>query len=83
MNYFKAKGANRPAIVLAVVILAVAVLIAWFGYDTGSRSGYWIAGSLAVLAFLVLKASWSQINGNVLSCFDLADSRQFAARDCS
>jgi len=53
MNYFKAKGANRPAIVLAVVILAVAVLIAWFGYDTGSRSSYWIAGSLAVLAFLV------------------------------
>jgi regulator of protease activity HflC (stomatin/prohibitin superfamily) len=53
MNYFKAKGANRPAIVLAVVVLAVAVLSAWFAYDTGSRSGYWIAGSLAVLAFLI------------------------------
>src|SRR6476620_811641 len=53
MNYFKAKGANRPAIVLAVVILAVAVLLAWFGDYTVSRSSYWIAGSLAVLAFLV------------------------------
>lgn len=53
MNYFKAKGANRPAIVLAVVVLAVAVLSAWFAYDTGSRSFYWIAGSLAVLAFLI------------------------------
>jgi regulator of protease activity HflC (stomatin/prohibitin superfamily) len=53
MNYFKAKGANRPAIVLAVVVLAVAVLSAWFAYDTGSRSFYWVAGSLAVLAFLI------------------------------
>src|SRR6476620_3231985 len=53
MNYFKAKGANRPAIVLAVVILAVAVLLAWVGYDTGSRSSYWIAGSLVILAFLI------------------------------
>jgi regulator of protease activity HflC (stomatin/prohibitin superfamily) len=53
MNYFKAKGANRPAIVLAAVVLAVAALFAWFAYDGGPRSYYWIAGSLAVVGFLI------------------------------
>ena len=53
MNYFKAKGANRPAVVLAAVVLAVAALFAWFAYDGGSRSYYWAAGSLAVVAFLI------------------------------
>ena len=37
-NYFKANGANRPAIVLAVLIAAAAALSAWFAYDTGARS---------------------------------------------
>ncbi len=52
-NYFKASGANQPAIVLAVVVLAGAALSAWLAYDTGSRSLYWLAGGLAILAFLV------------------------------
>ncbi len=52
-NYFKASGANQPAIVLAVVVAAVAALSAWLAYDTGSRSLYWVAGGLAILAFLV------------------------------
>jgi regulator of protease activity HflC (stomatin/prohibitin superfamily) len=52
-NYFKASGANQPAIVLAVVVAAVAALSAWLAYDTGSRGLYWIAGGLAILAFLV------------------------------
>jgi regulator of protease activity HflC (stomatin/prohibitin superfamily) len=52
-NYFKANGANQPAIVLAVVVLAGAALCAWLAYDTGSRSLYWLAGGLAILAFLV------------------------------
>jgi regulator of protease activity HflC (stomatin/prohibitin superfamily) len=52
-NYFKASGANQPAIVLAVVVLAGAALSAWLGYDTGSRSLYWLAGGLAILAFLI------------------------------
>jgi regulator of protease activity HflC (stomatin/prohibitin superfamily) len=52
-NYFNASGANRPAIVLAALVLAAAALSAWLAYDGGSRSGYWIAGGLAVLAFLI------------------------------
>ena len=52
-NYFKANGANRPAIVLAVVVLAVAALSAWLAYDTGARGYYWVAGGLAILAFLI------------------------------
>jgi regulator of protease activity HflC (stomatin/prohibitin superfamily) len=51
-NYFKA-GANRPAIVLAVAVLAVAALSVWHAYDTGARSSYWVAGGLAILAFLI------------------------------
>jgi regulator of protease activity HflC (stomatin/prohibitin superfamily) len=52
-SYFKADGANRPAIILAIAVLAVAALSAWHGYDTGARSSYWIAGALAILAFLI------------------------------
>lgn len=52
-NYFKASGANQPAVVLAVVVLAGAALSAWFAYDTGSRSLYWLAGGLVILAFLI------------------------------
>jgi regulator of protease activity HflC (stomatin/prohibitin superfamily) len=51
-NYFK-NGANRPAIALAFVVLAIAALSAWHGYDTGARSFYWVAGSLAIVAFLI------------------------------
>jgi regulator of protease activity HflC (stomatin/prohibitin superfamily) len=52
-NYFKANGANRPAIVLAVVVLAAAALSAWLAYDTGARGYYWAAGGLAILALLI------------------------------
>ena len=36
-NYFGAKGANQPAVVLAVIVLALAGVAAWYGYETGSR----------------------------------------------
>ena len=52
-SYFKAKGANQPAIVLAVAVLAFAALAAWFAYDTNSRSGYVLAGGLSIVAFLI------------------------------
>jgi len=52
-NYFKANGANRPAIVLAIVVLAVAALSAWLAYDMGARGYYWVAGGLTILAFLI------------------------------
>ena len=52
-SYFKAKGANQPAIVLAAVVLAFAALAAWFAYDTNSRGGYVLAGGLSIVAFLI------------------------------
>ena len=55
-NYFKANGANRPAIVLAAVVLAFAALVAWFSYDTSSRGGYILAVGLAIVAFLIPQA---------------------------
>ncbi len=55
-NYFKANGANRPAIVLAAVMLAFAAAVAWFAYGTGSRSGYVLAVGLAIVAFLIPQA---------------------------
>jgi regulator of protease activity HflC (stomatin/prohibitin superfamily) len=55
-NYFKAKGANQPAIVLAVVVLAVAVAAAWFAYEANSRGGYVLAAALTIVAFLIPQA---------------------------
>ena len=55
-NYFNASGANRPAIVLAAMVSAVAAFFVWHAYDSGTRSGYWIAGGLAVLAFLITQS---------------------------
>jgi len=52
-NYFKANGANRPAIVLAVLFAAAAALSIWHAYDSGSHGFYWIGGVIAVLAFLI------------------------------
>jgi regulator of protease activity HflC (stomatin/prohibitin superfamily) len=52
-NYFKASGTNRPAIVLAILVVAGATLSTWLAYDSGTRSGYWIAGGLAILGFLI------------------------------
>ena len=55
-SYFKAKGANQPAIVLAVVVLAFAALAACFAYYTNSRGGYVLAGGLSIVAFLIPRA---------------------------
>jgi regulator of protease activity HflC (stomatin/prohibitin superfamily) len=52
-NYFKAKGVNKPAVVLAVLIMAAAAACAWFAYDAGARRYYWIAGVLAIIALLI------------------------------
>src|SRR6266436_5180352 len=55
-NYFKAKGANQPAIVLAITVLAFAATVAWFAYVANSRGGYILAASLAIVAFLIPQA---------------------------
>jgi regulator of protease activity HflC (stomatin/prohibitin superfamily) len=55
-NYFSASGTNRPAIVLATLVSAVAVFFIWHAYDTGARGDYWVAGGLAVLAFLITQS---------------------------
>jgi len=55
-NYFSASGTNRPAIVLAALLSAVAAFFICHAYDTGTRGGYWIAGGLAVLAFLITQS---------------------------
>lgn len=52
-NYFKAKGVNQPAIVLAVIVAAAAAWCAWQGEQSGARLYYWIAGVLAVIAALI------------------------------
>jgi regulator of protease activity HflC (stomatin/prohibitin superfamily) len=53
INYFNASGTNRPAIVLAALLLAAATLSIWLAYDGGTRSFYWVGGGLAILAFLI------------------------------
>ena len=55
-NYLNENGANRPAIVLAVVVLALAVLAAWFSYETNTRPGYVLAAGIAIVAFLIPQA---------------------------
>ncbi len=55
-NYLGAKGANQPAIVLAVIALALAGVAAWFGYDTGTRALYAGAAALVVIALLIPQA---------------------------
>lgn len=55
-NYFSASGTNRPAIVLAALLSAIAAFFIWYAYDTGTRSGYWTAGGLVVLAFLITQS---------------------------
>jgi len=52
-HYFIAKGVNKPAIVLAVLIMAAAAYCAWLGYDTGAHRYYWMAGVLAIIALLI------------------------------
>ena len=55
-NYMNENGANRPAIVLAAVVLALAVLAAWFSYETNARPGYVLATGIAIVAFLIPQA---------------------------
>ena len=55
-NYLNENGANRPAIVLAVVVLALAVLAAWFSYEANTRAGYVLAAGIAIVAFLIPQA---------------------------
>src|ERR1700759_1008878 len=52
-RYFLAKGVNKPAIVLAVLIAAAAAWCAWLGHDRSAPGFYWIAGGLAIIAFLI------------------------------
>jgi regulator of protease activity HflC (stomatin/prohibitin superfamily) len=52
-HYFIAKGINKPAMVLAVLILAAAAFCAWLGYDTGAHRYYWITGVLVIIALLI------------------------------
>jgi regulator of protease activity HflC (stomatin/prohibitin superfamily) len=55
-NYLGAKGANQPAIVLAVIALALAAVLAWFGYEAGSRMLYGGAVVLVIIALLIPRA---------------------------
>jgi regulator of protease activity HflC (stomatin/prohibitin superfamily) len=52
-SYFKVKGVNQPAMVLAVLLAAAAAYCAWLGHDTGARGYYWAAGFLAIIAALI------------------------------
>ena len=52
-SYFIAKGVNKPAIVLAILIAAAAAYSAWHGHETGAPGYYWIAVGLAIMASLV------------------------------
>ena len=55
-NYFNARGANRLAIVLAVVVLALAGLVGWLAHGEDSRSGYMAAAVLVIVAVLIPQA---------------------------
>jgi regulator of protease activity HflC (stomatin/prohibitin superfamily) len=55
-SYLGARGANPLAIVLTVITLALAAVVAWFGSETGSRSLYWCAAVLVVIALLIPQA---------------------------
>jgi regulator of protease activity HflC (stomatin/prohibitin superfamily) len=56
LSYFQAKGGSRLALVLAAAVLAVAALVAWQAYDSGSRGLYTVATILAIIAFLIPQA---------------------------
>jgi regulator of protease activity HflC (stomatin/prohibitin superfamily) len=55
-SYFNARGANRLAIVLAVVVLALAGFVGWFAHDENLRSGYVVAAALVIAAVLIPQA---------------------------
>ena len=55
-SYFNARGANRLAIMLAVVVLALATLVGWFAHGEDSRNGYVVAAALVIVAILIPQA---------------------------
>ncbi len=55
-HYLSAKGANRPAIVLAVVFLTFAALAGWFAYDTNVRGYYALGAALVIIAVVIPQA---------------------------
>ncbi len=55
-SYFNARGANRLAIMLAVVVLALAGLVGWFAHGEDSRTGYVVAAALVIVAILIPQA---------------------------
>jgi regulator of protease activity HflC (stomatin/prohibitin superfamily) len=55
-SYLGTSGANRPALVLAAVVLALAAWIAWLGLESNSRTAYVLAACLAIVAFLIPQA---------------------------
>ena len=55
-SYFNARGANRLAIMLAVVVLALAGLVGWFAHDENLRTGYVVAAALVIVAILIPQA---------------------------
>ena len=52
-NTSNVTGANRPALLLAVLLLALAAVVAWLAYDSAWRAGYYLAAGLVVIAALV------------------------------
>ena len=55
-HYLSAKGANRPAIVLAVVFLTFAALAGWLAYDTNVRGYYALGAALVIIAVVIPQA---------------------------
>ena len=49
-------GANRPAMVLAAIVLVFAAWLAWLGLDANSRTAYVLAACVAIVAFLIPQA---------------------------
>jgi regulator of protease activity HflC (stomatin/prohibitin superfamily) len=55
-SYFNARGTNRFAIFLAIVVLALAALTGWWAYGANSHAGYAAAVILVIVAFLIPQA---------------------------
>jgi len=55
-SYLGTSGANRPAMVLAAVVLAFAAWLTWLGLDANSRTAYFLAACMAIVAFLIPQA---------------------------
>ena len=55
-SYLGTSGANRPAMVLAAVVLASAAWLTWLGLDANSRTAYFLAACMAIVAFLIPQA---------------------------